>query len=102
MPSSTLPLKASQPATGSEYPIVAGIRLDPDNENPALAAAVTPSRITCQQNYQAFIFVLQSLPKPIQTALLTSTDDMATKGIRFLRRQYGPVAGDQGFSTSTA
>eukprot|EP00798_Chlamydomonas_sp_ICE-L_P011244 gene11244-18869_t len=35
------------------------------------------------------------------TALLTTTD-MATKGIRFLRRQYGAVAGDQEFASFTA
>eukprot|EP00798_Chlamydomonas_sp_ICE-L_P026760 gene26760-4337_t len=94
--------KSTEPATGSEYPIIAGSRLDPDdNENQALAAIVTPTRITCQQNYQAFMIVLQSLSKPIQTALLTSTD-MAAKGIRFLRRQYGAVAGDQEYSSFTA
>ena len=47
------------------------------------------------------MIVLQSLSKPIQTALLTSTD-MAAKGIRFLRRQYGAVPGDQEFSSYTA
>eukprot|EP00798_Chlamydomonas_sp_ICE-L_P021886 gene21886-28924_t len=92
---------ATELASGSEYPLVAGSRLDPDHGNPALAAIVTPTRITSQQNYQEFMIVLHSLSKPIQTALLTSTD-MATKGIRFLRRQYGAVPGDQEFSSFTA
>eukprot|EP00798_Chlamydomonas_sp_ICE-L_P002353 gene2353-8660_t len=81
--------------------MVAGTRLDPNNPDAALAAVVTPTRITCLQNYQAFMIVLLSLSKPIQTALLRSTD-MATKGIRFLRRQYGAVTGDQEFSSFTA
>jgi len=54
-----------EPETGSEYPISATTRLDPNNPDAALAAVVTPTRITCQQNYQAFMIVLHSLTKPI-------------------------------------
>eukprot|EP00798_Chlamydomonas_sp_ICE-L_P025814 gene25814-11489_t len=85
-----------EPATGSDYPILESQRLDPNNADPDLAAVITATRITSQKNYQAFMIVIQSLSKPIQTALLTTTE-MANKAIRFLKRLYGAVAGDVEF-----
>eukprot|EP00798_Chlamydomonas_sp_ICE-L_P017542 gene17542-23863_t len=91
----------NEPATGDEYPTADLVQLDPNNANAALAAVLTPTRITTQNNFAAFMIIMSSLSTNIQRALAARTD-VAAEAMRNLMQQYGVVAGVMEFASFQA
>eukprot|EP00798_Chlamydomonas_sp_ICE-L_P018210 gene18210-24659_t len=63
-----------EPGGGGEYPTADFVQLDTNKANAALAAALTPTRITTQKNFAAFMIIMSTLSPNIQRGLAARTD----------------------------